>query len=275
MRRHLDAAPVHREDSRIRTDQVGFSTDNTEILRNITLEIERGELVGLIGPNGCGKTTLLKNIYRVYKPTRGAVYLDGKSLQAFKPRTLAQKMAVLVQEQSPLFGFTVMEMVLMGRYARLKPLEAPGDRDFGICERALDQVGMLRFRRRSFLSLSGGEKQRVLLAAAFAQETAVIIMDEPTNHLDIGHQLQIMDIIREHPDITVFASIHDLNIAAGYCDRLIAMDCGEIIASGPPEALLTEELIRTLFQVHVRISREEETGRLHISFIRAAALSGA
>lgn len=270
MGERFEADAVHREDRSIRADRLGFSADNTEILRNISLEIGQGELVGLIGPNGCGKTTLLKNIYRVYKPTCGAVYLDGKSLQAFKPRAFAQKMAVLAQEQPPPFGFTVMEMVLMGRYARLKPLETPGDRDFGICERALEQVGMIRFRDRSFLNLSGGEKQRVLLAAAFAQETGVIILDEPTNHLDIGHQLQVMDIIRGHPDTTVFASIHDLNIAAGYCDRLIAMDRGEIIASGPPDALLTEELIRTLFQVHARISREEGTGRLHLSFIRAA-----
>ncbi|MDR3148364.1 MAG: ABC transporter ATP-binding protein [Treponema sp.] len=261
------AAPTGRE--WIRTEGLGFSQDTTEILRNITLEIGEGELVGLIGPNGCGKTTLLKNLYRVYKPSRGAAYLDGKSLRAFTPRALAQKMAVLAQEQPPPFDFTVMEMVLMGRYARLKPLESPGDRDARICEGALDQVGLLRFRDRNFRSLSGGEKQRVLLAAAFAQETAVIILDEPTNHLDVGHQLQVMDIISRHPDATVFASIHDLNIAAAYCDRLIAMNHGEIIASGPPDTLLTAELIRTLFQVQVRLSREEETGRLHISFIRA------
>ncbi|WP_312095433.1 ABC transporter ATP-binding protein [Aminipila sp.] len=252
---------------RISAEHVGFHAGGTDILQDITLQIRKGELVGLIGPNGCGKTTLLKNLYRVYQPSRGAVYLDGKEMKNMSTRTVARQLAVLAQEHNTGFDFPVIEIVLMGRYAHKQLLESNNDNDLDICEKALSLVGMLELKNRSFLSLSGGEKQRVLLAAAFAQEAGIIILDEPTNHLDIGYQLLIMDIIKERKDTTVLASIHDLNIAAHYCDRLIAMNHGEIIAAGSPEEVLTVPLMRDLFRVHTRI--EKAKGKLNIFFVGA------
>lgn len=257
------------EQARIRVDRIDYTIDNTPILHDITLQIGDGELVGLIGPNGCGKTTFLKNIYRIYKPTKGAVYLDGKNIREMTAKDIAKKMSVLPQERMTGFDFPVLEVVLMGRYAHKRLLESNNEQDLRICEQALMQVDMAEFCDRGFLSLSGGEKQRVLLAAAFAQEAGVIILDEPTNHLDIGYQLIIMDIIRAQPMITVFASLHDMNIAAQYCDRVIAMDKGRIIASGTPEEVLTEPIIERLFQVKSRIIREPATGKLNITYLRA------
>jgi iron complex transport system ATP-binding protein len=257
------------ESIRLQTDHLDFEIDNTRILKDISLQIHDGETVGLIGPNGCGKTTLLKNIYRIYKPSKGAVFLDGSNIKTLSGRAVAGKMAVLAQEHGSVFDFPVIEIVLMGRYSHKKLLESNDDQDYSICEKALSLVGLTELRDRSFLSLSGGEKQRVLLAAAFAQEAGVIILDEPTNHLDIGYQLLIMDIIQAQRETTIFASIHDMNIAAEYCNRIIAMKHGAIIAVGTPLEVLTVDLIRDLFQVHAKIGYDEESGSPRISFTGA------
>ena len=254
---------------RLSVEQLDFAVDRADILHQVELEIQDGEFVGLIGPNGCGKTTLLKNIYRVYQPTKGAVYLDGQNLREMDAKSVARKMAVLGQERGSGFDFPVIEMVLMGRYAHKKFLEPNREEDYAICRQALAWVGLLEFEERSFLSLSGGEKQRVLLAAVLAQQSGIILLDEPTNHLDIGYQLMAMDLIRDIPNVTVFASLHDMNIAARYCDRILAMKEGRIIASGRPDEVLTGELIRDLFQVEVRVDRDPDNGKPNIVFVRA------
>jgi iron complex transport system ATP-binding protein len=252
---------------RIRGKEVSFAVNDINLLRDVDFEIEAGLLTGLIGANGSGKTTLLKTIYRLYAPSRGAVYLDGADIRSLKPRIAARKMAVLPQEYRTAFDFPVMEMVLMSRYAQKAFLETNTEDDMAICEQALRQVGLLALRDRNFLSLSGGEKQRILLAAAFAQGAELIILDEPANHLDIGQQLLIMDIIKKRPQTTVFASMHDLNLAARYCDRLIALKNGRVAAAGIVEEVVTPELIRDLFQVDAKIEREPESGRLHVRYI--------
>jgi iron complex transport system ATP-binding protein len=246
----------------------GEAGGGAKLLQDVNFKINENMFTGLIGPNGSGKTTLLKTVYRIYKPSRGAVYLDGDNVHSLKPRLAAQKMAVLAQEQRVVFDFPVIEIVLMSRHAQKNFFETDGRGGLAVCEEALRQFGLYEMRERSFLSLSGGEKQRALLAAAFAQGTGIIILDEPANHLDIGQQLLIMDMIKKRPRTTVFASIHDLNLAARYCDRIIAIKSGRIIASGIPEEILTVNLIRELFQVEARIEREVETGCLHIRYIR-------
>jgi iron complex transport system ATP-binding protein len=165
------------------------------------------------------------------------------------------------------FDFPVLEMVSMSRYTQKGFLETNTDEDREICEQALRQVGLHALRDRNFLSLSGGEKQRILLAAAFAQGAELIVLDEPANHLDIGQQLLIMDIIKKRPHTTVFASMHDLNLAARYCDRLIALKNGRIAAAGTVEEVITPELIRDLFLVDAKIEREPENGRLHVRYL--------
>lgn len=235
-----------------------YVIDKSKILDEINLSIEENEIVGLIGPNGCGKSTLLKNIYRVYKPDKGTSYIDGKNITNMSGKDVAKAMAVVTQENKINFDFTVKEMMLMGRYAYKSNFGSYSKDDFYICEEALEEVGMLEFKDRSFLSLSGGEKQRVLIASAFSRKTSIIIMDEPTNHLDIGYQFSIMEMMKKRENTTIFASIHDMNIAAQFCDRIIAMDKGSIVACGKPEEILTPELMRDLFRVKVRVEKNRD-----------------
>jgi iron complex transport system ATP-binding protein len=254
---------------RIRGENIDFAINNANLLRDVNFEIEDGAFTGLIGANGSGKTTLLKTIYRIHAPSRGAVYLDGADIRSLKPKIAAQKMAVLHQEHGTVFDFPVIEIIMMSRNAQKGFFETDMDDDIVVCEQALRQVGLYALRDRNFLNLSGGEKQRVLIAAAFAQGSNIIILDEPANHLDIGQQLLIMDIIKKRPHTTVFASIHDLNLAARYCDKLIALKNGRAAAMGTVEEIITPELIRDLFQVEAKIEREPESGRLYIRYVHS------
>ncbi|MDR2444342.1 MAG: ABC transporter ATP-binding protein [Spirochaetaceae bacterium] len=255
--------------TRLRGEHIDFTVSGAKLLDDVNFKIKDGSFTGLIGPNGCGKTTLLKTIYRYYTPERGAVYLDGDDIHTLKPKLAAQKMASLPQENAMVFDFPVMELVLMARYAKNKFLKTDSVEDAAVCERSLRRFGLYELRDRNFLSLSGGEKQRALLAAVLAQETKLIILDEPVNHLDIGQQLLIMEAVKHLEETTVFASIHDLNLAARYCDRIAAMKKGRIIAEGVPEEIITPQLIRELFQVEAKIEHESGSGLLHVRYIRA------
>ena len=250
-----------KENEVIRVEDLDFTIETSKILSQVSLSVSKNEFVGLIGPNGSGKSTILKNIYRQYSPSSGAVYLNGKDIYRMKSKEVAQQMAVVAQENQPDFDFSVREMVMMGRYSRKKMFEQDDERDLEITEKALSMVGMQGTEERSFLSLSGGEK----LAMAFAQESSLIILDEPTNHLDIGYQLYIMEIMRQFEDKTIFTSVHDMNLAARYCDRVILLQKGKIIANGTPEEVLTVERIRSVFHVNTEI--EKKNGVLNITYL--------
>lgn len=254
-----------KENEVIRVEDLDFTIETSKILSQVSLSVSQNEFVGLIGPNGSGKSTILKNIYRQYSPSSGAVYLNGKDIYRMKSKEVAQQMAVVAQENQPDFDFSVREMVMMGRYSRKKMFEQDDERDLEITEKALSMVGMQGTEERSFLSLSGGEKQRIYLAMAFAQESSLIILDEPTNHLDIGYQLYIMEIMRQFEDKTIFTSVHDMNLAARYCDRVILLQKGKIIANGTPEEVLTVEQIRSVFHVNTEI--EKKNGVLNITYL--------
>lgn len=241
-----------------------YSISSQKIVNDVTLEIKEGEFVGLVGPNGCGKSTLLKNIYRVYRPDQGAVYLDGKDISELSNRESAKKMSVMVQENNVEFDLYVMDMVLLGRYAHKKLLGETTAEDRRIARESLKKVGMERYEERSFLSLSGGEKQRVLIARALTQQAKMIVLDEPTNHLDVGYQYQIMNILKSQ-NITVFSSVHDLNIAAYYCDKLILMNDGKIVCCGTPSEVLTPERIRDLFKISAEVTTRKN-GKLQIYY---------
>ena len=249
----------------LKVENIEYKTKQTKILRGVSLQVHQGEFVGVIGPNGSGKSTLLKNIYRMLTPTSGEILLDGKSLIKMSNRKMAERLAVVAQESEANFDFTVGEVVQMGRYPRKKMMEAANDEDREIVKQSLGMVGMDEFLERSFLTLSGGEKQRVLIARALAQETEMIILDEPTNHLDIGYQLYIMEIMRQFEDKTIFTSLHDMNLAARYCDRGILLQKGKIIANGTPEEVLTVERIRSVFHVNTEI--EKKNGVLNITYL--------
>lgn len=239
----------------------------SEILKGIGIKAADNEFVGLIGPNGSGKSTLLKCIYRVLKPQKGAVYLDGLDIKDLSYKASARQLAVVSQHNYYNFDFSVQEVVLMGRAPHKRTLDRDTAEDFQIVEQALATVGMKDFAGRSFSTLSGGEQQRVILARALAQKTPCLVLDEPTNHLDITHQLQLMKIVRSL-GVTVISAIHDLNIAAMFCDRLYVLKDGVIVAEGTPKEVLTPKLLREVYEVDGEIV-EDSLGQMHILF-RAA-----
>ena len=243
----------------IRASDVRAVLGGSQILQGVDLRAERGELVGIIGPNGSGKSTLLKCIYRVLQPSGGAVYLDGRALSEYSYKASARRVAVVAQHNYYNFDFSVQDVVMMGRAPHKRTLDRDNAQDRQMAARALETVGMADFARRSFATLSGGEQQRVILARALAQDTPCLILDEPTNHLDIKFQLQLMDIVKGL-DRTVIAAIHDLNIAAMYCDRLYAVREGRVVASGRPEEVLTTDFIRAVYEVEAQVLRDERGG---------------
>lgn len=249
----------------IRTEDLKAVLNGNPILKGVSLQAGEKQLIGVIGPNGSGKSTLLKCIYRVLQPTGGAVFLDGKPLSEYSFRESALKIAVVAQHNYYNFDFSVRDVVLMGRSPHKKTLERDNAQDFRIVEEALTKVGMLHFAERSFSTLSGGEQQRVILARALAQQTQCLILDEPTNHLDIKYQLQLMDIVRSLR-LTVVSAIHDLNIAAMYCNKLFVLQNGRIIAFGPPKQVLTREFIRQVYEVEAKLYTDPETGQMHILY---------
>ena len=236
----------------ITAKEIHYTAGSRKILRGVNFHVAEGEFVGLIGPNGSGKSTFLKNLYKVLRPQEGVITLCGEDLLAMSNREMAQRMSVMVQEQEAAFDFTVEEVVMMGRQARKRLLETDSRDDWRLVEQVLDVTGLLSLRKQSFITLSGGEKQRVLIARALAQQTAVLILDEPTNHLDIKYQLQLMELVQKS-GCTVVAAIHDLNLAASYCNRLYAMKDGHIVGHGTPKELLTSTFLCTLYEVDAEI----------------------
>lgn len=252
---------------KLEVEDIKYSIDQKLIVKGVSLGIEEGDFVGLIGPNGCGKSTLLKNIYKVYKPDSGKVYIDGRDISKMTNRDTAREMSVMQQENNVEFDMTVYDMVMLGRYAHQNLWNNDKIREREIVENAIKEVGMEGYEERSFISLSGGEKQRTLVARALVQEAPLIILDEPTNHLDIGYQYQIMNILRSQKDLTVFSSIHDMNIAACYCDKIIMMKAGHIVKVGTPEEVMTPEMIKGLFGVDIELTRNPVTGKPNVVFL--------
>ncbi|EMB30463.1 ABC transporter ATP-binding protein [Treponema denticola] len=243
---------------------LSFNFGSKNILADIDLSIKDNEIVGIIGPNGSGKSTLLKCIYRVLKPKTGTIFIDGKNINDYQFKETAKKMAVVAQHNDTHFDFNVLEMVLIGRSPHKKFMERDSAEDIELAYKALEQVNMKDFADRNFSSLSGGEKQRIILARALVQNTDCLILDEPTNHLDIKHQLHFMSLAKDLK-ITVISAIHDLNIAAMYCDKIYALKEGQIIASGSVYEVITEEVIKTLYDVEAKIIYDEEK-KPHVIF---------
>lgn len=258
---------------RIKIENLRYSYGGKNAVEDICLHVNNGEFVGLIGPNGSGKSTVLKNIYRALKPDSGSITLDGEDLLTMPYKKSAQKMAVVGQENDVPFDFRVEEIVAMGRSPRKRLFDIDTAEDRHMVHHALEHLGMEDMAKRSYLNLSGGEKQRVLLARAVAQESDFFVLDEPTNHLDISYQLEIFDYIKRL-NITVLAAIHDLNMAALYCDRLYVLKDGRIVLSGTPEDVLTAENIFEVYGVHSTVSKNPENGKLAISYFSGYSTKG-
>lgn len=255
---------------KLNIENITYSINSKLIVDGVSLGISEGEFVGLVGPNGCGKSTLLKNIYRVYQPDSGKVFIDGRDVSQMSNRDTAREMSVMQQENNVEFDMSVFDMAMLGRFAHQKMFGNDMAREREIVRAALKEVGMDGYEERSFLSLSGGEKQRTLVARALVQQAELIILDEPTNHLDIGYQYQIMSILKKQK-LTVFSSIHDLNIASCYCDRIILMKAGKIVDAGTPQEMFVPDKIKLLFGVDTLVTVNSATGRPNIVFIPADA----
>ncbi len=249
----------------IEAKDIELSYGTAKILKGVSVAAGHREFVGLIGPNGSGKSTLLKCIYRTLKQEAGCVMLDGTDISRMSYKQSAKKLAVLAQHNYYNFEFTVQEVVLMGRSPHKKALERDTAADYEIVQNCLEKVGMAEFSKRNFSTLSGGEQQRVILARALAQQTPCLVLDEPTNHLDITHQLQLLKIVKEL-DCTVISAIHDLNIAAMFCDRIYVLQKGKIMASGTPKEVFTPQLLREIYQVDAEVVYDSK-GNMHVLFM--------
>lgn len=258
---------------RLEVKNLYYSYGESDTIKDVSLSVAKGEFVGIIGPNGGGKSTVLKNVYRALNPDRGEILLDGESLRGMSYRKSALKMAVVGQENDIPFDFTVEEMVAMGRSPRKRLFDTDTSEDREMVHHALEHLGMENMAKRSYSKLSGGEKQRVLLARAVAQECDLFVLDEPTNHLDISYQLEIFDFIKRL-NITVLAAIHDLNMAALYCDRLYVIKDGSVLLSGTPEEVLTAENIFDIYGVYSKVTKNPENGKLAISFFSGHSKKG-
>ncbi|MCY3802672.1 MAG: ABC transporter ATP-binding protein [Chloroflexi bacterium] len=250
---------------RLDVEQVTWEVETKRILNEVTLNANDDEFVGLIGPNGSGKSSLLRCIYRSLRPNAGLISIDGGDIAQMTIRDSARKTAVVLQETPSEFDFQVEEIVFMGRTPHKGLLDRETDEDRRIVAESLERVGMTEFADRNFWTLSGGEKQRVIVARALAQQTRFLVLDEPTNHLDIKFQIGILDLVKGLR-VTTLAALHDLNLAASYCDRIYAISDGEIVASGAPEEVLRPELIRSIYGIGAIVQPHPKTGRPHLLF---------
>ena len=248
----------------LRVENLSFKIKEKKILVQAGFQVHEGEFVGIIGPNGSGKSTLLKNVYKVLKPQEGKIMFMNRDLLTMSNREMAQQLAVVIQEQEASFDFTVEEVVMMGRHAKKKMMESENEADREIVHQTLRATGLYEIREQSFITLSGGEKQRAFIARALVQDTPCLLLDEPTNHLDIKYQLELMNLVKAQKK-TVVAVIHDLNIASMYCDRLYALKEGKIVASGTPKQVLTPEFIKEVYEVEAEIV-DDTRGQSRILF---------
>ncbi len=235
------------------------------VLQHISLQVERGDLVGILGPNGSGKTTLLKILSGGLTPNSGSVTLDDRPMRAWSRREIARRIAVVPQDTHAPFDFTVLDIVLMGRFPHLGTFALEGPGDLEIARRALDATGTSAVEARQFSTLSGGEKQRVVIASALAQSARLLLLDEPTASLDIRHQLDVHALLaRLNADgaVTMVLSTHDLNLAAALCRQLVLLKDGRVLAAGPTEEVLTPAAIRQLYDVDADVARHARSGRL-------------
>lgn len=246
---------------KLRAENLKVILGKSEIVRGISLQVKENQFVGIIGANGCGKSTMLKSIYKSLQAKAGSVFLDQLDVLHSPEKTVFKKMSVVGQFNELNFDLTVFQMVLLGRTPHKKLLEADTKEDMDIVRDALVRTNLTAYADRSFLSLSGGEKQRVILARAIAQQPRLMVLDEPTNHLDIRYQLEILSCVKGL-GIGVLAALHDLQLAAEYCDYIYAMRDGRIIGHGTPETLLKEALVEEVYQVKCRVFKNPVTDRL-------------
>ncbi len=261
----------HRQQA-VSAQDLAYQVDAQWLLDGVNLLVDKGEMVGLIGPNGAGKSTLLRAISSILRCQDGSVVLEGNDLANMTVKDVAAGLALVPQIAPYTHGFTSMELVLMGRYPHLGRFQVEGNADEQIAREAMAMTETDRFADRTLDTLSGGERQRVFVARALAQQPRILLLDEPTSNLDVLHQLMVLDLVRQLVDegLTAVAAFHDLSMAARYCDKLVVMSGGKVIATGPPEEVLNPELIETVFKVKAAVYQDPVTGYATVSLIGPA-----
>jgi iron complex transport system ATP-binding protein len=242
----------------------------TDVIKNISLDIERGNFFGIIGPNGSGKTTLLRLATRVLRPSGGKVYFQDKDVFRMDLKEFCRKVAFVSQGSAAGFPFSVMDIALMGRIPHLKRLQFESKKDIEAAELALALTDTLSLKDKCVDELSAGERQRVIIAQALAQEPELLLLDEPTSHLDIGHQIQILDLLKRlnrEKNLTIAMILHDLNLAGSYCDRIALLEAGAIYKIGAPEELLTYQNIEAVYKTIVLVNKSPVTGKPNVILV--------
>lgn len=249
-------------------DAINWGVGTTEILHSLTEAVPAGQVTALLGPNGSGKTSLLRILAGVQRPNSGMLEVQGQDWVGVSSKSRATTLAFVEQNASADRALSVLDVVLLGRLPHRSLFAGPSASDRTIALEALERVGVAGLSSREFATLSGGERQRVLIAKALAQQPDILVVDEPTNHLDIAAQLSALSMLRNLAvtGVTVLTALHDLNLAATYCDHVIVMDSGNIVASGSPATVLTEPLIRKVYGVESLVMDNPRTGKPLIVF---------
>ena len=260
---------MDNESRPVTAEGLHYEVDAQTLLDGVDLNAEQRQLVGLIGPNGAGKTTLLRAIAGILSYSEGVVLLEGADLKNATPRDIARALALVPQIAPYTQGFTALELVLMGRYPHMGRLQIEGKQDNIVARKAMRLTETERFSDRTLDTLSGGERQRIFVSRALAQQPRILLLDEPTSNLDILHQLKVISLVRRLVDggLTAIAAIHDLQMAARYCDRLVLMKDGRVLAQGAPETVLTPDTIASSFGVKAAVYPDPATGSLALSLI--------
>ncbi|MEV6237766.1 ABC transporter ATP-binding protein [Lentzea sp. NPDC051838] len=249
---------------RIAVEHLSWGVPGKTIVRDVSLKVDAGETVGLIGPNGSGKSSLLRCIAGLRTLTAGAVRYDGVDIASWSAEDRARKLAFVEQTADTDSDLRVADVVMLGRTAHRSRWRGPDTADHAIVAEALARLDLVQLADRPWKQLSGGERQRAHLARALAQQTSGLLLDEPTNHLDVRHQLDLMDLASRTPQ-TVVVALHDLALAARYCDRLVLMHGGTVVADGAAEEVLTAPLLREVFEVDAEIGRDS-LGHLAVGY---------
>ncbi|MET9606716.1 ABC transporter ATP-binding protein [Streptomyces sp. NPDC006512] len=247
-------------------EDVSVVVDGKALVDGVSLRIAPGEVVGLVGPNGAGKSTLLRTFYRALRPTSGRVLLDGEDVWRMPGKRLARRLAAVLQETSGDFELTVYDVVAMGRTPHKRAFAGDDADDRDVITRSLEELHVGALAHAPFDRLSGGEKQRVLIARALAQRTGTMVLDEPTNHLDLRHQLDALRLVRRL-GVTAVVALHDLNLAAAFCDRICVMAGGRVVVTGSPGEVLTAPLLSEVYEVEAEVIEHPRTGVPFVSVL--------
>jgi iron complex transport system ATP-binding protein len=243
------------------------------IIKDISLRIKKGDFIGIIGPNGSGKTTLLRLMSRIVRPQKGNIILANRDITEMDLKEFCQQVAYVSQDTAINFPFSVSEIVLMGRIPHLKRLQCEGKKDIQICQKAMGLTDTLYLKDKEIDELSSGERQRVIIAKALAQEPSVLFLDEPTSHLDIGHQIQILDFLKKlnrQDSLTIVMVLHDLNLASEYCNRIVLLNEGKVFKEGSPEEVLTYQNIEAVYKTVVVVDKNPINSKPYVLLVSGA-----